>query len=127
MVQLMNKRPKYVVIVSVLALIGALFATVATILSAIDINSDGLITSLLFSLLTLSLFMAVAGSLNADGQWSWKFLIFAEVLCAAVPITAYMYGVMEIVFCAALVILASVMIVLTTTDEIKDWVDTDRI
>jgi len=122
----MNERPKYVVIASTAALFGVFFAALAAIMALID-NANGLATSISFCLLSLVLFLGVFGSLNANGQWSWRFLIFMTVLCAAVPLIAYIYGSIDLLFAAILVFLAAVTIVLTTTGEVEDWVETDRL
>jgi len=122
----MNERPKNVVMASTAALLGALFAALAAILALID-NANGLATSISFCLLSLVLFLGVFGSLNTDGQWSWRFLIFMTVLCAAVPLIAYIYGSIDFLFAAILVFFAAVAIILTSTDKVADWVESDRL
>jgi VIT1/CCC1 family predicted Fe2+/Mn2+ transporter len=69
----------------------------------------------------------VFGSLITNGQWSWKFLIFATALCAAVPIIAYIYGSLDLLFAAILAILAIVTLILVTTGKTEEWVETDRL
>ena len=122
----MEVRPKHVVFASTAALIGAFFALMVTIL-ALDIGKSGLEVKIGFGLLSLILFLAVAGSLSKNGQWTWRFLIFMEVICTAVPMIAFLFGVMEFAFCLAMVALGCVMIVFTTTTETRRWVETDRI
>jgi len=122
----MNERPKNVVIASSAALFGVFFAALAAVMTLID-NANGLAAGMSFCLLSLVLFLGVFGSLNANGQWSWRFLIFMTSLCAAVPIIAYIYGSMSIVFTAVLVFLAIVAIIFTATGKAEDWVATDRL
>ena len=110
----------------ILAMIGAFFALAVAVIG-LDTGSEGLTTKMAFSLLTLALFLAVAGSLNVNGQWSWSFLVFAEALCAAVPIIGYVCGAMDLLFCLILVILASVIILMTTTPKVKRWIEADRV
>jgi len=122
----MNERPTNVVIASTTALAGVFFAALAAIMVLIN-NAEGIATSISFCLLSLVLFLGVFGSLNKDGQWSWRFLIFATALCAAVPIIAYIYGSMDLLFAAVLAILAVVTIILVTTGKAEEWVETDRL
>jgi len=122
----MNERPKHVVIASAAAIFGVFFAAVVTAMTLID-GADGLATSMSFCLLSLVLFLGIFGSLNKNGQWSWRFTIFMAVLCAAVPIMAYIYGAMDLVFMVILVLLASVVIIFMATGDAEDWVETDRL
>jgi hypothetical protein len=80
-----------------------------------------------FCLLSLILFIAVAGSLSSNGQWSWRFLIFMEVMCTAVPIVANIFNAIDFPFTVTLVILSCLTIVFTTTEESKRWIEVDRI
>ncbi|MCL2143422.1 MAG: hypothetical protein FWH44_04095 [Methanomassiliicoccaceae archaeon] len=121
----MDDRPVYVVIASILALAGAV-AALAVAVNGLDIEAEGLLTKMAFSLLTMALFLAVAGSLNMNGQWSWRFLIFAEVLCAAVPAAGYAFGAIDLIFSAVIVIIAIFVILITTAPGVKRWVDADR-
>jgi len=127
-----------VVVASTLALIGAFFALVVTIFALITIFESidpaaaaaeeynlGLYMG--FCLLMLILFIAVAGSLNSNGQWSWRLLIFMEVLCTAVPVVAYLFDVVDIPSMVALVVIGSLMVVFTTTTDSRRWVESDRI
>jgi len=122
----MAERPGSVVLASLLALLGAFFALAVTIIG-LDIGAEGMLTRTAFGLLTLALFLAVAGSLNANGQWSWNFLIFAEALCAAVPIIGFAYGSIDALACMLLAVIAVIMIMVTSTSQVKRWVDADRI
>jgi uncharacterized membrane protein len=122
----MEDRPKIVILASVLAVLGAFFA-LAVAVKGLDVEVDGLLTKMAFSLLTMALFLAVAGSLNMDGQWTWRFLIFAEALCAAVPIIGCAYGAIDILSCVCLVIIAILVIAITTTSKAKRWVEADRV
>jgi hypothetical protein len=122
----MIERPTNVVIASAAALAGAFFAALAAIMVLIN-NADGIATSISFCLLSLVLFLGVFGSLNTNGQWSWKFLIFATAFCAAVPIIAYIYGSLDLLFAAILAILAIVTLILVTTGNTEEWVETDRL
>ena len=122
----MELRPKYVVFASTTALIGAFFALMVIIL-ALDINGSDLAVKMGFGLLSLILFIAVAGSLSKNGQWSWRFLIFMEVVCTVVPMLAFLFDVMEFAFCVVMVALGCIMIIFTTTAETKRWVETDRV
>ncbi|MCL2786240.1 MAG: hypothetical protein FWD81_03335 [Methanomassiliicoccaceae archaeon] len=122
----MEERPIYVVVASTLALIGAFFALMVTI-SGLRVTEDGLELRMGFCLLSLILFIAVAGSLSSNGQWSWRFLIFMQVLCTAVPILAHIFGVIDFPFTVTLVILSCLMIVFTTTQESRRWIEADRV
>ena len=86
----MEERPSYIVAASILALIGALFSLVVLI-TEFDMLAEDFAMKTGFLLLAVILFIGVAGSLNMNGHWSWRFLIFMEVLCAAVPITALLF------------------------------------
>jgi len=130
----MEERPTFVVVASTLALIGAFVALVVTIFALDFTRTDGafdLLTSpelaMGFCLLSLILFIAVAGSLSFNGQWSWRFLIFMEVMCTAVPILSYLFGAIDFPFTVTLVILACLTIVFTTTHEVRDWIESDRV
>ena len=133
----MEERPMLVVVTSTLALIGAFFALMVTIFALIPDSSltlddpefgiklDAL--EMGFCLLSLILFIAVAGSLSYNGQWSWRFLIFMEVLCTAAPMLSFLFGAMDIEFTITLVFLSCLTIVLTTTNEVKRWIEVDRV
>jgi hypothetical protein len=123
---IMSDRPKSVVLASSTALVGALFV-VAVAISGLDIEADGFVSKMGFCALLLVFFLAISGSLYMNGQWSWRFLIFAEALCTAVPILAYLVDALELVFCAAILILSCLTLVFTTTREAKRWVESDRI
>jgi len=122
----MNERPKNVVIASVAALFGIFFAALVAVMTLVD-NAEGLATNISLCLLSLVLFLGVFGSLNRNGQWSWRFLIFMSAFCAAVPIVAYIYGAMDLLFAVILLSLASVVIMLTATREAENWVEADRL
>ena len=122
----METRPSQVIIVMALALIGALFALMYTIIR-LDLQAEGFTTTIAFNLLLLAFFLAVAGSLNVNGQWSWRFLLFVQVLCAAIPAVSYINGTMDLLFCVIFIVIAGVMILLTTTNTVKRWIDSDRI
>jgi hypothetical protein len=98
----------------------------ATIL-ALDIAADDFAVRMGFCMLSLILFIAVAGSLMNNGQWSWRFLIFMQVMCTAVPILAFVFDIMDLPFTLTLVILGGLMIVLTATNEVRLWIEGDRI
>jgi len=122
----MERRPKLVIIASLLAIAGAFVALLVAVLG-LDTGADGLLRKMGFSLLTMALFIAVFGSLSMNGQWTWRFLIFMQALCAAVPIMGYAFKAIDIVSCVILVILAALMIVFTSTEKAKDWVEADRL
>ncbi|MDR0198171.1 MAG: hypothetical protein LBI08_00305 [Methanomassiliicoccaceae archaeon] len=122
----MEDRPKIVILASILALVGAFFALAVAVIG-LDVNADGLLSKMAFSLLTLALFLAIAGSLNMNGQWTWRFLIFAEALCAAVPIAGCAYGAIDLTACICLVLIAVVIILITTTTQVRRWVEADRV
>jgi len=122
----MEERPKIIVLASSLALIGAFFTLAITVIG-LDLAAEGLLTKMAFCLLTLSLFLAVAGSLSKDGQWTWSFLIFAEALCAAVPLLGFAFGAIDALSCICLVAIAVFIIVLTASGQGKRWVEADRI
>jgi len=122
----MAERPGSVVLASLLALVGAFFALAVAVIE-LDVEGEGLLSKMAFSLLTLVLFLAIAGSLKANGQWTWRFLIFAEALCAAVPIAGLVYGALEAWECMILVIIAVFVIMLTTSVKTKRWVEADRV
>ncbi|MDR0334714.1 MAG: hypothetical protein LBH69_02370 [Methanomassiliicoccaceae archaeon] len=121
----MVERPRSVVLASLLALLGAFFALVIAVLG-IGME-EGVLSKMAFCLLTLALFLAVAGSLNANGQWTWRFLIFAQALCAAIPMVGCVYGAIDIASCLLLVIIAVVIIFLTSSAQTKRWVEADRV
>ena len=133
----MEERPNNVVVASTAALIGAFFAFVSAVLigRGITDNSsvfnvfeiEGFEIKITFCILSVLLFIAVAGSLNKNGQWSWRFLIFMEVLCTAIPMLAYIFGAMDFTFCITLVIMACLSIIFTATHDTKRWVEDDRI
>ena len=122
----MEERPSYVVAASILALVGALFSLVVLI-TEFDLLSEDFALRTGLQLLSVLLFIAAAGSLNKNGRWSWRFLIFMEVLCAAVPITALLFGYTYILYCVSLVLLAGAAIVLTATDDARRWIEADRV
>jgi len=122
----MERRPNLVIIASLLAIAGAFVALVVAVVG-LDVEADGLLRKMGFSLLTMALFIAVFGSLSMNGQWSWRFLIFVQALCAAVPIVGYAFKAIDIVSCVLMVILAAFMIVLTSTEKAKEWVEADRL
>ena len=122
----MEERPKIIVLASSLALFGAFFTLAITVIG-LDLAAEGLLTKMAFCLLTLALFLAVAGSLNKDGQWTWSFLIFAEALCAAVPLIGFAFGAIDALSCIFLVAIAVFMIMLTASGQGKRWVEADRI
>jgi len=122
----MGERPKIIVLASALALFGAIF-TLAIIVIGLDLGAEGLLTKMAFCLLTLTLFLAVAGSLNKDGPWTWSFLIFVEALCAAVPLLGYAFGAIDALSSIFLVAIAVFMIMLTASGQGKRWVEADRI
>jgi len=122
----MDERPKNVIIASAAAVFGALFA-LAVFIIEFDINASNLAIKSAFYMLSLVLFLAVAGSLYENGRWQWKFLIFMQVLCAMVPIVASMLEVMTFACSAVLVLLAFAMIVFTSTHKAQRWIDSDRI
>ena len=119
-------RPRDVIFASATALVGAFFALMATIL-ALDITAPGFEIKMGFCMLSLILFIAVAGSLMKNGQWSWRFLIFMEIVCTAVPMLAFVFDVMEAPFMVTLVLLGCLIIVFTTTVETRRWIEADRV
>ena len=122
----MVERPKNVVLAVTAAWVGAFFVFMATVVG-LDIAADGFGIKIGFCMLSLILFIAVAGSLTKNGQWSWRFLIFMEVLCTATPILAFMFDAMDFAFTLAILILGGVMIVFTTPEDTKRWIESDRI
>jgi peptidoglycan/LPS O-acetylase OafA/YrhL len=122
----MENRPSSVVIASLLALLGAFVALIVAVIG-LDIEGEGLLMKMAFSLLTMVLFLALAGSLNKNGQWSWRFVIFAAALCAAVPIMAYAFKAMNFAASLFLVVLAAVIILMVSTEKTKDWIEADRL
>jgi len=122
----MEERPSYIVAASVLALTGALFS-LAVLISEFDILAEDFALRTGLHLLSVILFIGIAGSLNMNGQWSWRFLIFMEALCAAVPITALLFEFTGILYCAALVLISAVVIILTASNGARRWVEADRI
>ena len=123
----MEGRPNHVIIASTAALIGAFFALVAAVLGLNIAETEGFEMKIGFCILSVILFIAVAGSLNKNGQWSWRFLIFMEVLCTAVPILAYIFEALEFPYCVTLVLMACLAIVFSATYETKRWVESDRV
>jgi len=130
----MEERPTLVVVASTLALIGAFFALMVTIFALDFTRTEGALDlvgspelKMGFCLLSLILFIAVAGSLSFNGQWSWRFLIFMEVMCTAVPILGYLFGAIDFPFTVTLVVLSCVTIICTTTGEVKTWIESDRV
>jgi len=122
----MAERPGSVALASLLALAGAFFALAVAVIE-LNVEGEGLLSKMAFSLLTLVLFLAIAGSLKANGQWTWGFLIFAEALCAAVPIAGFVYGALALWECVGLVLIAVVVIMLTASVKTKRWVEADRV
>ncbi|MCL1984704.1 MAG: hypothetical protein FWG58_04840 [Methanomassiliicoccaceae archaeon] len=122
----MDGRPKNVFIASILALLGALTA-LAGLVIYMDIGTDDFIVKTALYLLLLILFLAVAGSLSKDGQWSWRFLIFMEVLCGVFPVVAYVLEKVPIFIAAVLVALACLMILFTVSGKARRWVEIDRV
>ena len=122
----MEEKPRSVNLAMTAALVGALFTLLLTIIR-LDLDAEDFMKQIGFCLLLMIIFIAIAGSLNTNGQWSWRFLIFMQVLCAAVSIVAYLYEAVDLPFCITLVILIGLMIMFTTTNETKRWVEADRI
>ena len=122
----MEDRPKCVVMALTLALTGVLIALVAVI-HAIKITEEGLGTRMAFCLLSMVLFMGIAGSMSHNGQWTWRFVISMEILCTVVPVLAYSFGAMDFVFCVLLVTVSCAMTLLTTAGKAKRWIEIDRI
>ncbi|MCL2711874.1 MAG: hypothetical protein FWD37_01170 [Methanomassiliicoccaceae archaeon] len=122
----MDERPKNIVFASGLAVIGAMFALMVTILQ-LDLAAEGMEAKLGCCLLTLLLFLAIGGALFANGQWTWRFLIFMEVMGAAVPLISFLFGMIPFMFSATLVAISCLIIGLTTTKEARRWVEADRI
>jgi hypothetical protein len=122
----MKERPANILIALLAALAGA-FVTLYATAAGIDIGASGLATKAALGLLSAVLFLAVAGSLYANGQWTWRFLIFMEALCAIVPISALFFGAMPIAFAAAAALLALVAILMTAADKARSWIELDRI
>ena len=121
----MEYRPKCAVIASALALVGALIALV-TVIQGLEIT-EGIGMRMALCLLSMVLFIGVAGSMSPNGQWTWRFLIFVQIICTVVPVLAYSLGAMDMMFCAVLVVISAVIIMLTTTRKTKRWVEIDRI
>ncbi|MDR2866278.1 MAG: hypothetical protein LBV13_02610 [Methanomassiliicoccaceae archaeon] len=119
-------RPKYVAAASIIALIGA-FLTIVVAVSGFDIEEEGLAMKMGLCVLSLILFLAVCGSLNTNGQWTWRFLIFMEVLCTAVPVIGFMLEAIDLLFAAALAILAGLTVVFSVQAETRRWVEADRL
>ncbi|MDR0778422.1 MAG: hypothetical protein LBE48_03165 [Methanomassiliicoccaceae archaeon] len=122
----MGERPKSVVIASGLALLGVLFA-LAAIITGLDLAAERLGTKMAIYILLMVLFLAVAGSLYKNGQWSWRFLIFMEVFCAVLPVAAYIFEFLDSFYTLALAAVACLTIMFTTTRGTKRWIDADRI
>ncbi|MCL2607105.1 MAG: hypothetical protein FWD92_00905 [Methanomassiliicoccaceae archaeon] len=122
----MEERPKNVIIASAAAALGAVFV-LAVFIIEFDINASDLAIKTAFYMLSFVLFLAVLGSLYENGRWPQRFLIFMQVVCAMVPIIAFMLEAMILLCSAVLVILAFVMIVFTSTHKAKRWIDSDRI
>jgi cytochrome bd-type quinol oxidase subunit 2 len=122
----MEGRPKNITFASGLAMIGAIFVLMATILG-LDLRDENMAAMIGCCLLSLLLFLAICGSLYTNGQWSWRFLIFMEVMCTAVPLISFLFGMMQFMFSVTLVAISCIIIGLTTTKEAKRWVEADRV
>lgn len=122
----MDYRPKTVIIASLLAMLGAFVALIVAVIG-LDIETGHVLTKMAFCLLTMALFLAVAGSLNKNGQWTWRFVIFAAALCAAVPIMGYAFKAIGLAGSVLLVLIAAVIILLASSEKTKDWIEADRL
>ncbi|MDR0778658.1 MAG: hypothetical protein LBE48_04400 [Methanomassiliicoccaceae archaeon] len=122
----MVERPKSVMIASGVAILGALFV-LAVIILELDVSVQSLGLKMAIYLLLLVLFIAIAGSLFSDGQWSWRFLISVEVFCAALPVVAYIMEIIDLYNALAFVVISCVAILFSTTKVTKRWIESDRI
>ncbi|MDR0791263.1 MAG: hypothetical protein LBE47_01855 [Methanomassiliicoccaceae archaeon] len=122
----MEDRPKSVIAASAIALIGALFALVVITLE-LDVGAKGIGLKMTVCVLLLVLFIAIAGSLFKNGQWSWRFLIFMEVFCAVFALFACIFEIIDLTQGAIFIILACLMILFTTPEHAKRWVEADRV
>ena len=122
----MKERPKNVILASTLAVLGALFTLVIIVLD-FDLGSEGMVTKLGIYLLSMILFIAIGGSLSVNGQWSWRTLIFMEILCAAALVSGYLYEVVDLEFTAVLVLLSCLIIMFSASTSTRRWIDKDRI
>ena len=122
----MEERPKNVILASTLAVLGALFTLVILVLN-FDLGSDGMVTMLGIYLLSMILFIAIGGSLSVNGQWSWRTLIFMEILCAAALVSGYLYEIIDLEFTMLLVLLSCLIIMFTASTSTRRWIDKDRI
>jgi hypothetical protein len=122
----MEERPKGVVIASGIALVGAFSALIA-IVFGLDLAAEGLGLKMSIFALSLALFLAIAGSLFKNGQWSWRFLIFMEVFCAILPVIAYIFGYIDFLYVVVFVFIAALTVLFTTSADTKRWVEADRV
>jgi len=122
----MVERPRDVVFATATALVGAFFVFMAIVVG-MDITADDFGLKAGFCLLSLILFLAVAGSLMKNGQWSWKVLLFMEVVCTVIPAFAFIFEAMDLLYFLAAMVLGCVTIVFTATAETRRWIEADRI
>ena len=122
----MEERPKNVFIASILALLGALTALVGLVIY-MDVGDDDFVMTTMFYLLSIILFLSVAGSLFKDGQWSWRFLIFMEVMCGVVPVVSYVLEKIPITIMGILIALTCLTILSSVTSKTRRWVELDRV
>ena len=122
----MEERPKNVFIASILALLGALTA-VAGLVIYMDVGADDFAFMTALYLLSIILFLSVAGSLFKDGQWSWRFLVFMEVMCGFIPVVSYVLEKMPLTITVILVALACLTVLFSVTSKTRRWVDLDRV
>lgn len=122
----MEERPNNIVAASILALVGALLS-LAVLISELDLFADDFAMRTGFHVLAVILFLAVAGSLNMNGLWSWRFLIFMEVLCVMAPIAALLFEYTYILYAAVLVLLAAGAILFTASAGSRRWIEADRV
>ncbi len=119
-------RPNIVIAASALAIIGGIVAIASFVCGFYD-HTDNLFGSMGVGLLITVLFFAEAGYLYSDGKGNHNSFLFMSFVNAIVIIASIYFGIINLGFGVALVVLAILVIILGSGKITEGWMSLDRI